>query len=121
VADSTTEAIDRIFDLVDKGADAAERVLNRGQRFADQHPPRRARHEVITVEATPKKPAPVKPSSTAIERKPRFYIVEAADPRSGHTIFVVTDGGSARTECSTREFASQILRALEKSSSRGTP
>ena len=46
--------------------------------------------------------------------KPRFYIVEVVDPSSGNTLFVVTDGGRARAECTTRELAGQILRALEK-------
>ncbi len=117
--DSTTEAIDRIFDFLDKGADAADRVFNRGKQTADQHHARRAKREVIDAEATPKKKpaAPKASSSTAVERRPHFYIVEAADSKSGATIFVVTDGGNARTECSTREFATQILRALEKSSS----
>ena len=112
--DSTTEAIDRIFDFLDKGADAADRVFNRGKQTADQHHARRAKREVIDAEATPKKAATPKASSTAVERRPHFYIVEAVDPKSGTTIFVVTDGGNARTECSTRAFATQILHALEK-------
>lgn len=118
--DETTAAIDRIFDFIDKGVDVADRTFNRGKQTADQHKARRAKREVIDAEATqtPKKDtaktAP-KSASTAVVRKPHFYIVEAADPKSGATIFVVTDGGSARTECSTRDFANKILSALEKS------
>jgi hypothetical protein len=113
VADETLAAINRVFDLIDKGADAANRVFVRGERLANDHKSRRApKREVIDAEATPKGPAPKK--STAVVRKPHFYIVEAADPKTGATIFVVTDGGNARTECSTREFATKILLALEK-------
>ena len=114
--DSTTEAIDRIFDFLDKGADAADRVFNRGQRLADDQKARQAkreRREVIDAKATPKKGPAKASTSTAVVHKPHFYIVEATDPK-GNTIFVVTDGGNARTECSTRDFANQILRALEK-------
>jgi hypothetical protein len=115
VADETTAAIDRIFDFIDKGVEVADRTLNRGKQTADLHKARRAKREVIDAEATPKKEAAgAKSAATAIVRKPHFYIVEAADPKTGDTIFVVTDGKSARTECSTRDFANQILRALEK-------
>ena len=118
MADETIQAIDRVFDLIDKGVDAADRVLNRGKQSADrgaqtldQHKARRGKREVIEAEATPKKD-PVK--ATAVVRKPHFHIVETTDPKSGSALFVVTDGGAARTECTTREFAAQILRALEK-------
>ncbi len=119
MADETIQAIDRVFDLIDKGVDAADRVLNRSKHAADrgaraiEQKTRRAKPAVIDAEATPKK-EPVK--TTAVVRKPRFYIVEMTDPKSGNTLFVVTDGGAARTECVTREFANQILRALEKAS-----
>jgi hypothetical protein len=114
VADETLAAIDRVFDFLDRGADAADRVFNRGQRLADDHKSRRTppKREVIEAEATPKKKQPTS-KSTAVVHKPRFYIVEAADPKTGATIFVVTDGGNARTECSTRDFALRILAALE--------
>ena len=118
--DSTSEAIDRLFDVIDKGVDTADRLFNRGKEVADLHRTRRPKREVIEAEATqrPKKvtkPAAAStPPSTAVVRKPRFYIIEAVDPKSGATIFVVTDGGNARTECGTRAFAHQILQALEK-------
>jgi hypothetical protein len=114
VADETIQAIDRVFDLIDKGVDAADRVLNRGQQSADrgkQVISRRGKLAIIDAEATSKK---VPAKTAAVVGKPHFYIVEAADPKSGNTLFVVTDGGAARTECATREFANQILRALEK-------
>jgi len=117
VADETTAAIDRIFDFIDKGVEVADRTLNRGKQTADQHHARRAKREVIDAEATTsKKPTATKSASasTAVVRKPHFYIVEASDPKTGDPIFVVTDGGNARTECSSREFANKILQALEK-------
>ena len=116
MADETTRAIDRVFDLLDNGVDAASRVLNRHQHTEQrlqQQKPRGKRREIIDAEAASKPKA--KPSaSTTVAKRPHFYIVEAVDPKSGSTIFVVTDGGNARTECGTREFAAQILRALEK-------
>jgi sRNA-binding protein len=122
VPDATLAAIDRFFDLVDRGVDHADRVLNRGKQTAEKHRARRARRsEVIDAEATPKPSAPkssnreAPAATTALARKPRFYIVEAITP-SGDTHFVVTDGGNARTSCSTRAFAEQILQALEKAS-----
>lgn len=115
VSDETTRAIDRIFDFVDKGVDVADRVLNRHQHTEDLlRQKRRPRRAVIDAEASSHATSSVCRSPVA--KKPHFYIVEAADPKSGDTIYVVTDGGSARTECATRDFAAQILRALEKAS-----
>jgi len=119
VADETLDAIDRIYDFLDKGVDTANRVFGRGERLeqrlkADQQTRRAKREgkpEIIDAKATVKKAAP---STTAVVRKVHFYIMEATDPKSGDTIFVVTDGKNARTECSTREFANQILSALAK-------
>lgn len=114
--DSTTEAIDRFFDLVDNGVEKIDHVLNRGKHTAEQHRARRGkRPDVIeAVQAKPKatkKDATAAASTTALVRKAHFYIVESPTPTG--VIFVVTDGGKARTECSTREFAEKILRALE--------
>ena len=114
--DDTTRAIDRFFDIIDNGVDTAQRLFNRSSQAEDKLQPKQRRREVIEAEHAEKKTT--KPASTtapvAVAKKPHFYIVEAVDPKSGHTIFVVTDGGSARTECGTREFAAQILKALEK-------
>lgn len=118
VPDPTTDAIDRIFDLVDRGVEHFDRVLNRGKSVEDQHRSRRAkRPEIIDADAKAKTSAKTTArtaTTTAVARKPRFYIVEAIGP-SNTTHFVVTDGGNARTECTSREFAEKILRALEKS------
>ena len=118
--DETNRAIDRLFDFIDNGVEAADRVLNRHKYTEEQHLERRSkRRDVIDAASDSKPKAKAKaPSSSstavAVSKKPNFYIVESVDPKSGDTIFVVTDGGHARTECATREFATQILRALEK-------
>ena len=128
MADPTLAAIDRFFDAADKVVDAADRVLNRGQRTIDipkeRERDRRVKREVIDatpVEKPTKKAAataaaagPATAPSTAVAVRPQFRIVEAIDQQTGATIYVVTDGRNARTECSTREFAAKILRALEK-------
>ena len=125
VPDETISAIDRIFDFIDSGVDAADRMLHRG-KLTDEKLQQTARgvkrREVIDAAATTPKPAATKPAATkptatntaVVAKRPHFYIVESVDPRSGSTLFVVTDGGNARTECATREFAATILRALEK-------
>jgi hypothetical protein len=99
-----TRGIDRFFDAVDSLVDKTDRVLNRTKYVEDKHKARRA--EAIDGKQA-KKPAP----STAVASR-RFRIIEATDAQSGDTIFVVTDG-SARAECSTRELAEKILRAVE--------
>ena len=140
MADETTRAIDRVFDLVDNGIDAVDRVINRSKYTEEQLQKQRRRHVVIDTEATaasprersrtsrtppatdaPRAAVKVRASRTdapraavTVVKKPRFYIVESVDPTSGGTLFVVTDGGNARAECTTRELAGQILRALEK-------
>jgi len=111
VPDETTRAIDRLFDVIDNGVDAAHRVLHRSSQAEDKLQPKR-RREIIDAKHVEKPKA--KPSTAVTKQKAHFYIVEAIDPKSGATIFVVTDGGNARTECGTREFAAQILQALEK-------
>lgn len=91
-----------------------DRVLNRHKYTEEQHQERRKRREIIDADS-PKEKAP-SASSTAMAKtkKPHFYIMESVDPRTNTTVYVVTDGGNARTECPSREFATQILRALEK-------
>jgi hypothetical protein len=114
VPDDTIRGIDRLFDFVDRGVDAADRVLNRHKYTEEQHQVRRSKQREV-IDADPaSKPKAKSSASTAVAKRPHFYIVESVDPKSGSTIFVVTDGGSARMECGTREFAAQILRALEK-------
>lgn len=113
--DSTIEAIDRFFDLVDNGVEKIDHALNRGKNVEGHQRSRRQRREVIdasSAEVIEKRSSTkTAETATAIARKPHFYIVESVTP-SG-TIFVVTDGSNARTECSSREFAEKILRALE--------
>lgn len=118
--DATTEAIDRFFDLVDNGVDQVGRVLGCDKQPTEKPRARRARGSEVVVREVLTKPSPAKPlireartlPMTSLARRPRFYIVEAVV--SGSTQFVVTDGGSARTACVTRQFAEQILQALER-------
>ena len=88
-------------------------MLHRSSQTEEKLQPKR-RREIIDAEHAEKPKAKQAAPAAVAKRKPHFYIVEAIDPKSGGTIFVVTDGGNARTECGTREFAAQILRALEK-------
>lgn len=115
--DKTTDAIDRFFDAIDNGVDTAHRLLNRSSQAEEKLQPKGRRREIIEagaehVEKKTAKP-PARASATAVTKKPHFYIVEAVNP-AGKTIYVVTDGHAARTECPTREFAAQILKALER-------
>lgn len=112
VPDSTSRAIDRLFDFVDNGVEAVDRVLNRHKYTEEQHKDRRNKQRREVIDANPADKSKAKSSGTAVAKKPHFYILESTD-KSGATIFVVTDGGSARAECTTRELAAQILRALE--------
>ena len=126
VSDSTVKSIDRFFDWLDSSVEAADRVLNRHKYTEEQHHARRSKQPREVIDATPEsspkpkaKAASSTPStgstaSTAVAKKPHYYIAESVDPKSGRTIFVVTDGGNARAECTSRELAGQILRALEK-------
>lgn len=116
--DPTINAIDRFFDVIDSGVEKLDHAFNRGKQTEEKHRARRAKREIIEAQVTPKPSAkPTKKTdasattSTALARKPHFRIVESITPAG--TIYVVTDGGNARTECSTREFAEQVLRALE--------
>lgn len=112
--DDTSRAIDRLFDFVDNGVEAVDRVLNRQKYTEAQHQERRSkRREVIDADPAAKPKAKEPSSATAVAKRPHFYIVESVDSKSGSTIFVVTDGGNARAECTTRELAGQILRSLE--------
>jgi len=120
VADDTTRAIDRFFDAVDGGVDKVARVLTRTQNTEEQLREKYKRRTIIDAEVSSSKPkakasARGRAGTTAVTTtaRPRFRIMESVDPRSGNTIYVVTDG-SSRTECASREFAQQILRSLEK-------
>lgn len=111
--DSTTSAIDRVFDLVDSFADKADRVLNRAKHTEAQHRARRAqRGEVAAAPGTARVVREKSPSSSTAIAPRRFRIVEAIAAESGNTIFVVTNG-TVRAECTTRELAEKILHGLE--------
>lgn len=117
MSDPTLSAIDRVFDLVDSGVEKIDRVLNRTKYTEEQHEARRGRRQVVidtaaTIKVAKKKPAPA--TTTALATR-TFRIVESIDAASGQMLFVVTNGGSARAECTSRELAEKILRALETS------
>jgi hypothetical protein len=107
VPDSTTSAIDRVFDLVDDFADRADRVLNRTKHTEDQHRIRRARRADVDTSPSVK----VRSTSTALATR-RFQIVEAIDSVTGTTAFIVTNG-DVKAECTSRALAEKILHALE--------
>lgn len=108
--DSTLSAIDRVFDLVDSVVDKTDRVLNRSKYTEEQHRARRSTKKPERIDTAPS----VKVAKTTAIVRRQFRIVEALDATTGQAIFVVTnDNGSARAECSTREMAEKILRALE--------
>jgi hypothetical protein len=116
VPDSTTSAIDRVFDLVDNGVEKIDRVLNRTKYTEEQHRTRRSSRRAEVIDTAPVvkvKKAEASASSTAIATR-KFRIVETTS-QSGQMIFAVTNGGSARAECTSRELAEKILRALEAS------
>lgn len=112
MADSVITAIDRVFDLVDSVVDKADHALNRTKLTEEQHRARRAKiiDTAPAVKVATKETAPS--TATGLVRR-RFRIIEAIAAETGQTIFVVTDGGNARAECSTRELAEKILGMLE--------
>jgi hypothetical protein len=117
VPDSTLSAINRFYDLVDDGVEKIDHVLNRDKHIAAPREEHRAKRTEIhgkVIEAkTASRPAKsaAPSSSTALARKPHYYIVESI--AGGVTRYVVTDGGSARAECTSRALAEKLLRALE--------
>lgn len=114
MADSTTTAIDRLFDLVDGGVERLDQVLNRGKQTEEKH---RARHtkkppEVIDAASTVKTAPSSPPSTSTALATRRFRIVESTMPETGVMIYVVTNGVQ-RAECTTRDLAEKIMRGLE--------
>lgn len=112
--DSTINAIDRLFDCIDSGVEKIDHVINRAKYTEKQHLARRAKGAEVIASPPKQKPSKKRaalPSTSALVRKPRFYIVESIVP-SG-TLFVVTDGGKSRAECSTHELALKLLHSLE--------
>ena len=101
-----TSGIDRFFDKVDNLVDGVTRGVDGVKQVQDElHPP--------------KKPAPkavrgAPSSSTALATR-RFRIDEVTDATSGHVLYVVTDGATAKCEFSSRATAEKILEMLEAS------
>lgn len=103
MADTTTIGIDRFFDAIDATIDTAARVVFGARASEPKAKPitRKARDERAIVDAPARSAAP----------RP-YRIIEATDAQTGEAIFVVTDGVS-RSECSSREMANKVKRALE--------
>jgi len=122
VPDPTLSAIDRCFDFVDNAVTALKHAFHRGERIGAEHgdtrskvteraaPPRRAKLPAAADCAVASKSKKAPATVSTVLANTHFYIVESITPTG--TVFVVTDGGVARTECSTREFAERLLQAL---------
>lgn len=122
MSDSALNAINHFFDLIDKSVDVLAQAFNRGKAFEGKRQTPLKKQTSVSGGAPqpsnktqPSKKGltqPVKKASSA--RKASFYIVESITPLK--TLYVVTDGGKARTECDTRDFAERVLRSLEEAS-----
>lgn len=115
MADDATRAIDGVFDLIDGFADKADRLFNRAKYTGEKYKEQKTKAPEV-IDVTPNEPkadksAAASSSSKAVVKKANYRIVEAV--KNGETVFVVTDGGSARTECQDRAFAEQLLTMLK--------
>ena len=88
-------AIDRIYDKIDATIDLVGSALGIG--------------------VTQRDPSPVSTPPIIESRAPKqlggFRIIEAIDANTGVETFIVTNG-SAKAECSSRELAENILKAM---------
>jgi len=89
-----TSGIDRIYDKIDATIDLVGSVLN-GTRVRGEDGPA----------------APSIESPRAPKQLGGFRIIEATDAETGADTFIVTNG-SAKAECSSRELAEKILKAM---------
>lgn len=110
MADQGTSAIDRFFDAIDDGIEAADRVMNRSQLTEDRA--RRVRRANVDTAPSVKVKGDQTPSNATAVAVRRFRIIEAIAAETGTMIFVVTNG-TQRAECSTREMAEKILSMME--------
>lgn len=105
-SDAGHSAIDRIFDSIDRGVDMFGRLVNH------------AKASEVNVEKTKRieTPAPAPACTSAlVAKRTKWRIIESCDAETGNELFIVTDGGNARAECTTRELAQRLLRTLESS------
>jgi len=124
MVDPITQAIDRVYDIVDGGIDKIDHAIKRAKSLGDKHADRRDGRPLKRDGRLPKKSVVIDTSSTVkvTKKEPstdaksprRFRVVEAIDAQTGETVFVVTNG-NVRAECTTRELAERILRMLEAS------
>ena len=106
VADSLLDGIDRFFDRLDNGIDGVHRVVNRHKI---------AEGKIKAVPTTEPSPAAAAQGRKHLALVSSFHIMEVADAVTGEASFIVTDGRDAKCECTSREMAERILRALETS------
>ncbi len=97
--------IDRIFDRIDNGIDAVDRVVNRHKHAEDKI--------LETKSPSPKAVSSKKQLATVS----RFRVEEVMDATTGEMVFVVTDGQGTSCDCTSREIADRILQALEEKTS----
>lgn len=101
--DSTTAEIDRFYDFVDGVVDKAAHFFRRmGNTEAKVQAAHEEKRRVDRIAAG----APAR-------SRVAWRIDEFIDGVTGKMIYVVTDGGNAKAECTTKELAMQLLRALE--------
>ena len=99
--DPITNTIDQLYDKLDAGIDLV------GSVFRTREPERVAE--------------PISSTPVIESRAPKqlggFRIIEATDAITGVDSFVVTNG-NAKAECSTRELAEKILKAMSEATTR---
>lgn len=98
-----------MFDFVEGFVDKASNIIDRTRGIEARQSERREPRNQKRVDTAPT----VKTTAVALRRSPRFHIDELIAAETGQPIFVVTDGGNARAECTTRALAEKILAALE--------
>lgn len=109
MGDSTTDKIDRFFNVADAVIEETGKILGRANQSS------KAAGQVVR-EARDANPRPMPPQgatpAAAKRSSSKVRIIESIDAQSGATVFVVTDGVS-RSECSSRALADRVARAME--------
>lgn len=101
-SDTDPSMIDRVYDVLDRGADAIGAALG-----VDLSPPAATAAEL----ARPALPAP------AAQREP-FRVREVIDAATGKVTYNVTNGVHTSADCPSRAFAEQVLAALRAKGAR---
>lgn len=110
MADSTTAKIDKFFDALDSGIDNFGKVLGRVEKSTTKSV-NGQRAEAIDAHASEVgRGDPTAGTALAVSR---FKIIEATDAETGMPVFIVTNG-AVKAECSSREMAEKVRRAVEQ-------